>query len=162
MDEQPDDTPPATQPPAEHPPAQKPDRAPAPTPSQTGFRSGTLALPRRTRSAPQTQSQRRTQTQTQTQHPPRVPQSQSLPLPLSRRASPAEPVTTIEVKRELLEDPPLGPLAHGSSGSSENQSQSQTLTETQTQGGYREGYGFDLGSLPLQTQRPWVMSQDSQ
>ncbi|KAH9888366.1 hypothetical protein C8Q73DRAFT_794140 [Cubamyces lactineus] len=118
--------------------------ADAPSRPQTGFRSGVLyiPLPRRTRAHSASQQQ----------------QSQQPPAPQPMR------IMEKEVKRELLEDvmgvdtdnqvrvrSDLELSQQGELNASQGVSQSQ--------GGYEEGYGFDMGSLVLQTQAPYKWSQ---
>ena len=110
--------------------------------SQTGFRSGVIhiPLPRRTRAWSASQQQ----------------QYQPPPIPPSTR------IVEKEVKRELLEDVmdtdtqrhvPTSPESLQPGGWDASQGPSQS------QGGYEEGFGFDMGSLVLQTQAPYKWSQ---
>ncbi|KAJ8490128.1 hypothetical protein ONZ51_g2512 [Trametes cubensis] len=116
--------------------------ADGPPQSQTGFRSGVIhiPLPRRTRARSASQQQ----------------QSQPPPIPQSTR------IVEKEVKRELLEDVmdtdtqrhvPASPESSQPGGWDASQGPSQS------QGGYEEGFGFDMGSLVLQTQAPYKWSQ---
>ena len=44
---------------------------------------------------------------------------------------------------------------------SQSQNQNQSQSQSQDVGGYREGYGFDLGGIQLMTQKPFPsQSQD--
>ncbi|RDX48576.1 hypothetical protein OH76DRAFT_1483684 [Lentinus brumalis] len=104
---------------------------------QPAFRSGKLQLPRRTRTAPHAHAQSQAQSQPETQSQTQVSRSRS-DVPVSVKAEP-EDADAMNI------DPP-----------------SQTApSQSQEAGGYREGYGFDLGGIQLMTQRPYPsQSQD--
>ncbi|KAI0330396.1 hypothetical protein GY45DRAFT_1370798 [Cubamyces sp. BRFM 1775] len=110
--------------------------------SQTGFRSGVIhiPLPRRTRARSASQQQ----------------QSQQPPIPRPAR------IVEKEVKRELLEDvmdmDTQGRVQPGPESSQQGELDA-SQGASQSQGGYEEGYGFDMGSLVLQTQAPYKWSQ---
>ena len=103
--------------------------APNPPASQNGFRSGTLVVSR----AP----------------PPTHAASPSSPPVRPPSPTPAEAATTtIEVKRELIEDGPIA-LLYPTSSISTSDSQSQDWD------GYVEGDGFNLDIHDLMTQKPY-------
>ncbi|KAI0774509.1 hypothetical protein C8Q74DRAFT_840628 [Fomes fomentarius] len=119
-----------------------PPHEPKPALAQAAFRSGKLRLPRRTRTAPQ-------EPQQQPQEQARLRQTQShQPMRNEMTVKPEPDTDAMDV------DPDTQSQSQGHSpGSGQTQSQSQDA------GGYREGYGFDLGGMQLMTQRPYPSSQ---
>lgn len=115
--------------------ALNPPQKSRPALAQAAFRSGKLRLPRRTRTAPQ------------------EPQQQPQELRQTQSHQPMRNDTTVKPEPDtdaMDVDPDTQSQSQGhSQGSGETQSQSQDA------GGYREGYGFDLGSMQLMTQRPY-------
>ena len=59
--------------------------------------------------------------------------------------------------RVAVKDEPVDDEVSASSLQDQSQSQSQSQ-----EGGYREGYGFDLGGIQLMTQRPYPSQDESQ
>ncbi|KAI0629651.1 hypothetical protein C8Q77DRAFT_299603 [Trametes polyzona] len=125
-------------------------QAQSPTQSQpqTGFRSGTLSyvvpIPRRTRARSQ-QPQSQSQSQCESQ-PSDVPMK-------------SEPVTELVLPVEMDAEPlpsQRGRSTRTHTSSSSSRSPVNALQQSQSQqGGYVEGYGFDMGSVVLQTQAPF-------
>ncbi|OJT11747.1 hypothetical protein TRAPUB_11735 [Trametes pubescens] len=131
VEEQPDDE---GAPPPQPQPSQ-PQQSQSQSQSPSHIRSGTLyvPIPRRTRarSNPQSQSQ-----------------SQIEPLPRGPVPMKREPDTEVDAAS------PARTQGRGAGGS-----QNQDTDSQESRPGYVEGYGFDMGSLVLQTQAPYKWSQ---
>ncbi|KAI9061377.1 hypothetical protein FKP32DRAFT_947067 [Trametes sanguinea] len=95
------------------------------------------------------------------------PYSGTLYIPVPSQLSPSQSAgIDKEIKRELIEtgvnEPSSQPLHQSPQFASQSQSSSQLQSSQAGSGsgsGYVEGYGFDMGSLVLQTQAPYQWSQ---
>ncbi|KAI0700956.1 hypothetical protein C8T65DRAFT_656910 [Cerioporus squamosus] len=101
--------------------------APASQQPAPAFRSGKLQLPRRTRTAPHAQAH----------------------IPSASQVSRSRSDVPVSVKAEPDDAVAMNVDVPSQTAPSQSQSQSQDA------GGYREGYGFDLGGIQLMTQRPY-------
>ncbi|KAI0740783.1 hypothetical protein C8Q76DRAFT_709027 [Earliella scabrosa] len=145
--EQPDDDASVEQTHIKRAPQTREDQPALPKGTQTAFRSGTLQLPRRTRTAPQSQSQAGSQSQ------PGIRQSRSLPQKKTVAGQ-----ADLAVKRE-----PDADVDAMDVDPSESVPHTQAQSGSGSEGGYvyREGHGFDLRGIQLMTQRPYPSQSQS-